>query len=79
MYEAFQIVAGEIVKKDALNQSMNQRQTIMALVQSKRHSSVGISGRKESTVTRTGDFGAKTRQTEKLSQLEAKYSKVVAR
>lgn len=54
----------------------------MALVQSKRHSSVGIGGRRESTVTtRTGggDFGTKTRQAEKLSKLEAKYSKVVIR
>ena len=40
MYEAFQIVAQEKVKKDSLNQSFAARQSIMALVQSKRNSNV---------------------------------------
>ena len=46
MHEAFQIIATEKVKKDAMNMSINQRQSVMALVQSKRVNSVGTAHRK---------------------------------
>ena len=39
MHEAFSVIAMEKVKKDAMSQSISQRQSVMALVQHKRQSS----------------------------------------
>ena len=39
MHEAFSVIAMEKVKKDAMSQSVSQRQSVMALVQHKRQSS----------------------------------------
>ena len=83
MHEAFSIIANEKVKKDAQNMSFNQRQSVMALVQSKRGASVVTASRKsvisQNSQKRGGDFGFKTKQEEKLSKLEAKYLKMIAR
>ena len=57
MYETFQIVANEKVKKEALNESMTQRQSIKGLVHSKRYASVNNSvakHRKDSSISRIG-------------------------
>ena len=39
MHEAFMVIANEKFKKDATNRNINQRQSVIALVQSKRYSS----------------------------------------
>ena len=84
MHEAFRIVANEKVKKEMMSQSISQRQSVLALVQSKRNSSMVSSSRKSimstgSRATTGADFALKSRQEEKLSQLEVKYAKLLAR
>ena len=46
MHEAFSVIAMEKVKKDAMSQSISQRQSVMALVQHKRQSSQVHANRK---------------------------------
>ena len=84
--DALQIMANERIKKDALNQSLSQRQSVIALVQSKRH--IGLAtGRKSitsinstrSAANEKGGAVFKSKQEAKLGQLEAKYAKVLQR
>ena len=85
MHEAFSVIAMEKVKKDAISQSISQRQSVMALVQHKRQSSQVLANRKSIISQGSGvrpagtDVAFKSKQEEKLSKLEAKYAKVVAR
>ena len=46
MHEAFSVIAMEKVKKDAMTQSISQRQSVMALVQHKRQTSQVYGSRK---------------------------------
>jgi len=81
MHDAFEVIAAEKVKKEAVNRSFKVRQSVMALVQSKRHSSVGsqVRGSVTSTKSREGTLALKSRQEEKLNNLEEKYARVLAR
>ena len=84
--DALQIMSNEKVKKDAQSMSMSQRQSVIALVQSKRQFGSIATGRKSiisqsSTRTKSkekpGGGVFKSKQEAKLGQLEAKYAKVL--